>query len=84
MTGPSWAAGPGTYFARHPILYRLSLAGAAGAAVIFAEKTTSRRGWQRLGWAVLSTLQVVQFVGIWWVRRRAAPRVIAQRHQPDG
>lgn len=76
MRLPSWTAGPGAYFAHHPTLYRLSLAGAAGAAVTFAANAKdSRTVWPRLGWVALSMLEAVQLVGTWWVRRRAVPSV---------
>ena len=72
MKDASWMRGPGGFFARHPVLYRLSLAAATGAMVAFASK--ARRtpgGWRRRGWGALTLLQGAQVLGIWWAHRRA-------------
>ena len=67
-------SGPGPFFARHPALYRLSLAAASGAMVAFAAKARrSPRGWRRLGWGALAVLQGAQVLGIWWAHGRESP-----------
>jgi hypothetical protein len=63
--------GPGRYFARHPTVYRLSLAGAAGTALyatLGAVRTPSVR---RLPWTALAILEAAITIGIINARRTA-------------
>lgn len=71
MRQPSRTSGPGAFFAAHPAAYRMSLVGAAGAAVAFAAKAKrSRSRWPRLAWGTLAVFEALQLAGIWRARRR--------------
>jgi hypothetical protein len=67
---PRSTNGPGRYFADHPIVYRLSLAGAAGYATLRAVWTPGRR---RLPWIALAVLEAAITIGIVNARQTAAP-----------
>jgi hypothetical protein len=67
----SSGGGPGTFFARHPALYALSLSGAGTAVGIFAARAAQSRGSRRLGWSLLFVLEAAIFIGIVVVREGA-------------
>jgi hypothetical protein len=72
MRQPSRTAGPGAFFVAHPAAYRMSLVGAARAAVAFGAKAKrSRSRWPRLGWGTLAAFEALQLAGIWQARGRA-------------
>lgn len=60
----SCAQGPGEFFANHPLAYVLSLSGAGAAVGLFATRAATSRGLERLGWALLSALEAIIFIGI--------------------
>jgi hypothetical protein len=65
------ATGPGRFFATHPALYRLSLAGSSGAATYALMRFGSPRGDRRRLWAAMAVLEAAITVGI--VRARTRP-----------
>ncbi len=56
--------GPGEFFANNSLAYILSLSSAGTAVGIFAARAITSRGLRRLGWAILSALEAVIFIGI--------------------
>jgi hypothetical protein len=56
--------GPGEFFANNAFAYALSLSGAGTAVGLFATRAATARGLKRLGWALLSALEAVIFIGI--------------------
>ena len=60
----SCAQGPGEFFANNPLAYALSLSGAGTAVGLFATRAATSRGLKRLGWALLSALEAIIFIGI--------------------
>jgi len=60
----SRANGPGEFLASRPVAYSLSLSGAGAAAGIFAYRAAASRGLKRVGWALLSALEVMIFFGV--------------------
>jgi hypothetical protein len=65
------AGGPGRFFADHPILYRLSLAGSTGTAGYAAIRALRARGTRRIPWIALALLEATIAVGIMDQRRQA-------------
>ncbi len=63
--------GPGRFFAEHPAVYQLSLAGAIGTAGYAAARASGARGGRRIPWAALGLLEVGIATGIVSVRRAA-------------
>jgi len=63
-TRPSPMAGPGIYFASHPVTYRLSLAGSGGAAVYALVRAVRPEGSRRSLWVALALLESGVTVGI--------------------
>jgi hypothetical protein len=57
-------AGPGIYFASHPVAYRLSLAGSGGAAVYALVRAVRHEGSRRSLWVALALLESGVTVGI--------------------
>ena len=73
----SYTNGPGEFFANNALAYALSLSGAGTAVGLFAARAATSRGLSRLGWALLSALEAVIFIGIIVVTeeaKRAASR----------
>ena len=63
--------GPGGFFAAHPALFIISLAGAAFAAAMFAVRASKESGGRRFGWIALAAFEIVQIGGIVAARCRA-------------
>jgi hypothetical protein len=63
--------GPGRYLARHPTVYRLSLAGAAGTALYATLGAVRTPGVRRLPWTALAILEAAITIGIINARRTA-------------
>jgi hypothetical protein len=63
-TGPSPVAGPGVYFASHPVAYHLSLAGSGGAAVYALVRAVRPEGGRRWLWVALALLESGVTAGI--------------------
>lgn len=63
--------GPARFFAEHPALYALSLAGAGSAVALFATRAAGSRGARRLGWIALFALEAAIFIGMVVVREDA-------------
>lgn len=68
--------GPGRFFARHPAVYRLSLAGSSGASAYALMRVGSPGSDRRPLWAALAVLQAGITVGIIRARNSA---VVATR-----
>lgn len=56
--------GPGRFFANHPVVYRLSLAGSSGASAYALMRVGSPRGDRRPLWAAMALLEAGITVGI--------------------
>ena len=67
---PTDLKGPPRYLAGHPVVWALSLAGAAGAAAAMAVRTTRTYGLRRCGWAALALLELGIALGILRLRLR--------------
>ena len=67
--------GPGVFFANNALAYALSLSGAGTAVGIFAARAATSRGLKRLGWALLSALEAVIFIGIIVVTEKAKQKL---------
>ena len=63
--------GPGRFFARHPAVYRLSLAGSSGASAYALMRARSPRAGGRPLWAAMALLEAGITVGIIRVRKAA-------------
>ena len=72
-TGPSPMAGPGIYFASHPVAYRLSLAGSGGAAVYALVRAVRPEGSRRWLWVALVLLESGVTAGIVHARKTRVP-----------
>jgi hypothetical protein len=64
-------SGPGGYFLRHPIAYRVSLAGSAGTALYAAVRAMQAHRTRRMGWTALAALETTITIGIARTRARA-------------
>jgi hypothetical protein len=58
------ADGPGRFFAQHPAVYWLSLAGSSGASVCALMRLGSPRGGRRLPWAAMAVVEAGITVGM--------------------
>jgi hypothetical protein len=65
------ADGPGRFFANHPAVYRLSLAGSGGASAYALMRVGSPRGDRRPLWAAMAVLEAGITVGIIRARNSA-------------
>lgn len=63
--------GPGTYFAGHPVGFRLSLAGAAGTALYATLRAVRTPGLRRVPWTALAIVEAAITLGIMNARRAA-------------
>lgn len=70
------ADGPGRFFADHPAVYRLSLAGSIGASVHALMRAGSPRGDRRPLWAAIAVLEAGITVGI--IRARNSAVIAAE------
>lgn len=66
------ADGPGRFFATHPVIYRLSLAGSSGASAYALLRLGSPGADRRLLWAALGVLEAGITAGIIRTRNAAA------------
>jgi len=66
--------GPGTFFVQHPVLYAVSLLGAAGASLLFASRATRSSGPRRSGWTALALLEAALVAGMMNARDDARKR----------
>ena len=64
--------GPGPFFAGHPALYRLALAGAAATATYAAVRAVRANGAHRVPWLALAATQAAITAGIVTERNAAA------------
>lgn len=65
------ADGPGRFFANHPAVYRLSLAGSSGASAYALMRVGSPGGDRRPLWAAMAVLEAGIAVGIIRARNSA-------------
>ena len=73
------ADGPGRFFADHPAVYWLSLAGSGGASAYALMRVGSPRGGRRLLWAAMAVMETGISVGMIRARNTA---VMALREAP--
>ena len=64
------ASGPGRYFANHPAVYRVSLAGSAGTTLYAVWRTMRATGARRVSWVSLALLEAAITAGVIHARDR--------------
>lgn len=63
--------GPGRFFADHPVVYGLSLAGSTGTAAYAAVRALGATDARRVSWAALALLEAAITAGIMKARNSA-------------
>lgn len=74
---------PGAYYARHPAMYRLSMAATTGTAGYAVLRAVHARGGRRMPWIALACLQAVIAAGTVRVRLAATRCGGPARRRPN-